>query len=347
MIERDLDGFFRKIAKKSPKTQSRMKSALKNFDKFCNEIHKKNMDQIILELKKESTEGVYDFLQEWINWSKQAPRGLRAYFGDIKKYLRYMGIEITLDDIKDELDFPKVIHEELHPVSDSELHAIFSVCDYSFKVNTITECQSGIRRGELVQIRKKHFVFGKKRLLIKIPPSIAKFGKARTVIMGKEAGIMLTPKLNKLSDEDLVFAKNKIGTHALQNDEQKLRNYLDKLGLNKRYETTNNYIINTHSFRAWFITRMSRKDRDLAYLLAGQKGYLLGYDRLSDDEKLEEYLKHEGDLLIFDNSKRDHKSEKDSQRIEQLEKEVEEFREFKKQYFANLGIYPTPKNHNS
>ena len=61
--------------------------------------------------------------------------------------------------------------------------------------------------------------------------------------------------------------------------------------------------------------------------MVGEKGYLLSYDRLTDDELLEQYLKFEPDLLIYDDyirqseqAKRD--AEKDAN-IAKLEAQIE------------------------
>ena len=77
------------------------------------------------------------------------------------------------------------------------------------------------------------------------------------------------------------------------------------------------YKINTHSFRAFFITKVSRHDPTFAKKLAGQKGYLLQYDRMTEEEKLEKYIEFEPNLLIFDQSKK-------NAEIEKLQKENKE-----------------------
>jgi hypothetical protein len=112
---------------------------------------------------------------------------------------------------------------------------------------------------------------------------------------------MLRPKLRKLNDEDLVFASNENSRYAEINAEQKLRRAIVKVGLDMRYESTNRYYINTHSFRAYGITKISRHDPNFAKKIAGQKGYLDQYDRITDEEKLELYQKYEIDLIV-DNS---------------------------------------------
>ena len=99
-----------------------------------------------------------------------------------------------------------------------------------------------------------------------------------------------------------------------------LRLALDKTGLDMKYETTGRYMINTHSFRAFGITKISRHDPNFAKKLAGQKGYLLQYDRMTDEEKLELYQKFEIDLII-DNS------EKQEAEIQALNEEKDELKE--------------------
>ena len=89
---------------------------------------------------------------------------------------------------------------------------------------------------------------------------------------------------------------------------------LEKIGLNERYESNNRYKINTHSFRAYGITKISRHDPNFGKKIAGQKGYLLQYDRISDEEKLEIYQKYEIDLII-DNT------EKQKAKIKKLEED--------------------------
>jgi hypothetical protein len=56
-------------------------------------------------------------------------------------------------------------------------------------------------------------------------------------------------------------------------------------GLDMKNSKGNNEI-NTHSFRAFGITKLSRHDANYARRLAGQKGYLDTYDRFSLDDKL-------------------------------------------------------------
>jgi len=45
-------------------------------------------------------------------------------------------------------------------------------------------------------------------------------------------------------------------------------------------------------------TKISRRDYNLAKKWAGQKGYLLQYDRMEIEDQLEKYIEFESDLLV-------------------------------------------------
>ena len=120
--------------------------------------------------------------------------------------------------------------------------------------------------------------------------------------------------IEKIEDNDLVF-----GVKSETSVAQVLRRVLVKTGLDMKYESNDTYMINTHSFRAYGITKLSRHDPNFAKKIAGQKGYLDQYDRLNDDEKLAIYQKYESDLII-DNT------EKQKVKIKELEVERAEWK---------------------
>jgi len=195
-----------------------------------------------------------------------------------------------------------------------------------------------------VQLRKKHFLSDYDRLVLKIPPNIAKFKRGRTVVIGKEAGDRIKQILKKIDDDDLVFGTGENPISSRVNKEAILRNALIKIGLDMKYDDTGRFQINTHSFRAYFITRVSRHDPNIAKKLAGEKGYLLQYDRLTDEEYVENYLKFEDDLTVFDLTQRYQKQnlkqkelyEKNQQQIIEQNKKIEDLEESLKSFQDDL-----------
>jgi len=251
---------------------------------------------IIDEIKGEI---VWDVLQAWINWCDKHPRTIRGWFSQIKRYLHYRGIKLNPMDIKENLIFPKILQDEYYPLQIEEIRSIFENVRVKTKRLHLCQLSSLMRIGELVQLRKKDLIIDR-RIMVKIPPSIAKFGRGRTTFFSSEAGQLLMPYLKKLDDDDLVFGTNENYKHSEITCGSMLRRTLDKLGLNMKYETNDRYKINTHSFRAYGITKISRHDPNFAKILAGQKGYLIiEYDRMTDKEKLDLYIKYENSLCIF------------------------------------------------
>jgi len=122
----------------------------------------------------------------------------------------------------------------------------------------------------------------------------------------------------------LVFGTGENPISSRVNKEAILRNALKKTGLDMKYDDTGRYQINTHSFRAYFITRVSRHDPNIAKKLSGEKGYLLQYDRLTDEEYIENYIKFEDDLIVFDFTQRNQKQNQKQKELEEQRQKMED-----------------------
>jgi len=327
-LERTRITFMEKVSTKDPSTQAGYVQAINNFENFCMEKYGKT--DLVSELKESDDDTIFEILQSWINWNNsRAPRTVTNYFSRLKKYLHYRGIKLHSQDIKEELDFKNFIEEELYPLSLEDIQLIMKSLDYKHRVLFLCQLSSLMRIGEIVQLRKKHLIANGENIIVKIPASIAKFKKGRTTFFSKEASKLLRPILRKKGDEDLVLGSGESGRFSELNIEQILRRKLRKVGLDMKYESTKRYMINTHSFRAYGITKLSRHDPNLAKKLAGQKGYELLYDRMNDDEKLEIYQKCEIDLVIDPTKRQELK-------INSLEKENDEIQNLKKQMESML-----------
>jgi len=313
---RSKQNFASRIAGKAKGTQHLYEIALKNFATFCDQEHHSTDEEIINEMSllfSKNPEAIFDTLQEWLNWNTKkgnSPNTLRVWFSCLKKYLHYRGIKLDKDDIDENIEFPSRIFEELYPLQIGDIHAILAEASYEKKAKILAQISSGMRIGELVQIRKKNLDLTKERIMIKIPASIAKYNKARTTFLSIEATKMIRQKLKRLDEEDLVWGKNSNPRHAEIAEMKTLSNICKRIGLCEKYESTGRNKISTHSFRAYFITKLSRHDPNFAKKLAGQKGYMLQYDRMNDDEKLQKYIQLEPDLLIYDLTKKEERIQK-------------------------------------
>ena len=279
--------FSEKIKVKAIQTQKSIKTAIRNFELF-------NKTEL-------TNENIYDILQSWINYNddKLNPKTIKLYFEHLKSYLYYKGFKLYQEDIKQKLTFPKAFEEEKHPLKLEEIQQILETAPYKKKALYLLLLSSGLRIGEACKLTKKDVYLTLKRPMIKVPAKITKTRRGRTTFISSEAWRFLQPIISKLNQDDYIF-----GTK--QNSEDVLFNrYCAKVGLNQKYESGINQIT-LHSFRAYFITKVARYDENLSKILAGQRGYLLQYDRLTEEEKLEHYLEFEKELLIFDNTKLKH-----------------------------------------
>ena len=93
-----------------------------------------------------------------------------------------------------------------------------------------------MREGELMQIRKKHLVFGKTRIMIKIPAQFTKLRKARTQFLSLEATKPIMSKINKIDSDELVWGVSE-AKRDTNNYDTALRWYCAAVGIFARYES--------------------------------------------------------------------------------------------------------------
>lgn len=258
-----------------------------------------------------SADAVFSVLQDWINQSNKSPKTVITYFDHIKQYLHFRGIKLNPIDIKHSIKLPVIYREELKPLEKDTFRYILDSCSYHRKMLYLAQSSSGMRIGEITQLRKKHLVMGMDRIMVKLPPRITKTKTGRTTFFSSEVTSMIMRKIGKLKDDDLVFGTSENPLNAKINEIRYLSLLLKKMNISEKYENSNRSTITTHSFRAYFITKFSRKDENFAKILSGQKGYLLQYDRMTDKEKLEIYIKFEPNLLVYSDGENKKEGEED------------------------------------
>jgi len=312
-----LDNYRLKIRKKAASSKRGFERTYGNFEIFSQENYKKSCEDLIDELKLVSSDDQCEILQEWINWLEIKPSSIRMYFSDIFMYLYYRGVKLNSQDIKLNIKFPRDLQEELHPLSLEEYRMLLEVANYKNKTKYLCMGSAGLRPIEVNNLRKSDLELDKERIIVHVPAKWTKLRRAKTTFFSKEAEKLLRPILKKLGDEEKIFG---ISTEGNANTMAK---YRKKAGLEAKYDESSRSKINAMSLRSWFITKMSRHDPNLAKKWAGQKGYLLQYDRMEVDEQLEKYIEFEQDLLVYDITKRETKLEKEhhdlSKKIQELE----------------------------
>lgn len=341
--KRTKEGFFERVSSEPVATRNNRIASLKNFEIFIKSKYEgRSLEAICEEIQalqgQERDNALYDMLQDWINWNQQSQKRknstIRLMFSSIRKFLYYMGIKTDQQDIKENLKFGKITVDEKYPLSDDEYRAIITAFGRHPRRQSLYLClgSSGMRIGEALKLRKKDLDFSQARIKINISSDIAKTRKGRTTYISKEAEKILKPILNKIGNEDLIFTREYSDQHYASIVEQKaLTIVLDRLGLNGRYSSNNFHKISSHSFRSYFFTKATRKHgENYAHRLVGHNGYLMQYDRITEEEKLKMYLDLEPDLVIFDQTKNEleiSRLQEENQSVRELREEVRKLKE--------------------
>lgn len=309
--------------KSSPQTTKlNFEQAYKSFEEFCNNENK-TVENKLKEISKNGQK--FTCLQKWINTQNEKglnPTTVRTRFNYLKRYLHFRGVKIYREDVTAELKLAKPTKDEKHPLTLDEARKIINEASYKNKALYLTLISSGMRIGETLQLKKKHFELNGKRYVILIPGNITKTKQGRSAIISSEATTYVKTILKELNDNDGVFSKNTNPLYATCNQEMIFGRILGKTGLKEPYENSRVNKITLHSFRAFFFTQALKVlGEDIAHAMIGHGAYLQQYQRRTLEDKLELYEKLEPELLVFDTSKAQAKI-KD---LEQANKKAQEF----------------------
>ncbi len=329
---RSQESYLEKMSVKAVSTRMNFKATYSSFDKFCLEKYDRSAEEIIKEIPQQK-DSEYDVLQAWVSWLSKTiiPSTIHTRFSSLMGYFHFRGIKMYKEDIKHNISLPKIPKEEKYPIQLEEIRKIIGEANFKKKALYLVLLSSGMRVGETVQLKKRHFDLTTKRTMIKIPADYTKTKQGRTVFISKEATTAIKPLLRKIDDNDGVFSKNSNPHYAVCAEEMTFKRILNNVGLVEPYESSRTNKITMHSFRAYFFTKATRKHgENYAHKMTGHGGYLMEYDRLTDEEKLEMYLELEPDLTADPTERQKitiEKQQKELSRTKVLEETVKQMQE--------------------
>jgi len=329
-------GFLKKISQKSDlasqieslndNTKAGIKNTQKQFSSFC-EDQGSSFEEAIEEMKiSQNKKDVFKALQSFVNWLTKkgiSHSSIPIYFSHLRTILYYHDIPITDQERKKEIKYPKISEDEKHGLTIEEIKQLLESTNLKRKALYLMLLSSGLRIGEAVQLRKKDLELVGTNFMIKVRGDTTKTKKGRTSFMSIEATRLVITLWKKLEDDDLIFGTNKDPVLAKGAEQMRFKDYRKKVGFNAKYDYSNRFHISLHSFRAYFITKVSRHDHNLAKRLAGQRSYLEQYDRMSTGEKLDLYKKAEPDLFIYEQKPKSQEIQELAKKVEDLENEKE------------------------
>jgi len=302
---RDRESYFERNSTLTWGTREGIKVALNAFERFCQAKYKLGTEQAIAELnmlpaeQKENT--IFDVLQAFVNHLTEkelVASTIRALCIRARHYLAYrLFVKIHAEDIRGNIKFPKALKRKNYVLMPDDIKKILAYASYQRWALYLFLASTGARIQEACKLRKRDFAEGE-RYKITFPASYTKTRTARITFMSKEAEKYVKPILDKLSPDDLVFGLNEVPEKAVLNEEMYFFRLRKLAGLTEKYETGISKIT-LHTFRSFFISKCEKIHEGLGHALAGHDRYMQEYERYTDEELLEFYLKVEPSLGIY------------------------------------------------
>ena len=340
------ESYFKRILRKNEKESSveHAKISLVHFERFCNDVYKKESEKVIDDLKvlaKKDSDNVVDFLDDLMNYLSNLKKmnrktkertgeriaGITAkgYFSDIKGYLRHYRIKINNDELRQFVTFPKTRKEREDPIKLEDIQKLVEKADDTRTVFYTLMATSGIRLGELLQLQRHHFDLNQYPARIHIPSSIAKNGHARITFTTKEVSEKLKLILMNLDPDDLVFNKSKTTARAKLTEETYFDRLRVKCNIAEYVPSGKKHRVRIHKLRKWFnsTVTLAGMPTEIRQTLTGWDSFEGTYHEYTTQELAEEYAQIEDHLLITPEWRAKYE-------IKQKDKKLAEIQELKK-----------------
>jgi integrase len=355
-----LDSMF--IISHSKKTIATYQTALNHFKKFTSTNY--NCDELYLvEQIKSDQIDLYSVIRNFVIYLDQKqirPRGIHSYLSGLKGFLRHMGIKINSDDFKQLVKIPKVVKTREVPITKEMILRVMHNSSPKLQTAILVCTSSGLRIGELVQLKLSDIDFESNPTKLNIRSEIAKGSMSRETFITTEATCALQDYLKRyfgwINHESnlnlqstMIFGRIsavKTGNtpkFSLDSAKQILQSSLHKQIENIPELNVKNenglLAIHFHALRKFFRTNLGNVcGRDYAEALMGHGFYMDTYYQLPEDQKKQMYLNAEPHLTISD-FKQVEKNLKDlSIKHTELESKFNEFK-----VYANTHSIPIPE----
>jgi integrase len=334
----------------SKKTIATYKTALNHFKKFtllhynCDELH------IVEQIKSDKLD-LYAVIRDFIIYLDQKqirPRGIHSYLSGLKGFLRHMGLKINSDDFKQLVKIPRVVKTREIPVTKEMILRVLHNSSPKLQTAILVCTSSGLRIGELVQLKLSDIDFESNPTKINIRSEIAKGSMSRETFITTETTHALqdylkryfgwienNPNLNlqntmifgRISDVKTGNTPEFSLDSAKQILQASLRKQIENIPeLNIKNEN-GLLAIHFHALRKFFRTTLGNAcGRDYAEALMGHGFYMDTYYQLPEEKKKQMYLDAEPHLTISDYEAIKHKINSFSIEQKKLKKIIEKLR---------------------
>jgi len=343
-IEEYLDRLFR--ISKSFETKRAYNVTLNKFIKFLNS-NNNELDEILYELKNKQKDPII-LLDEFYSYmSQQNLRNstIANYLCVVKDFFNFHNMHIYTEDVKQKFRTPKreVFYEE--GLTKEILNRLLHNSSSKLQVVIFLACTSGMRIGEMMQLRHSDIDFTTNPTTIRLRRETTKTRETRLTHVTTEASKVLsdyvTKRTSQIKSADpylFMYHEGEFGTReyhksmyaARQTMLEKLRQTIESIPELAMKNENGKYRVHFHGFRKWFKTQVTNAQQsDFAEALMGHKSLKLVYYKQSTQDRLEMYRKIEPYLTISDFSKVEKTIDELKDQVEFLSTELEKVKQWR------------------
>jgi integrase len=308
----------------SEKTRITYQTALNHFKKFSQSYYNVDETQVVSQIKSEELD-LYQVIRNFVIYLDKKnikAQGLRTYLSGIKGYLRHWGIRINSDDYKQMIKVPKVVRTREIALTKEMILRIMRNSSSKLQTVILISCSSGLRIGEIVQLKLSDIDFDSVPVKINVRAEIAKGGSSRETFITTETVKALKDYLKKnfswqedhpnwnlqeivvfgrLSQNNIDSMAKNPAQSAKQMLQAAIRREIEKIPELSLRNENGRRAIHFHAFRKYFRTILGNVcGRDYAEALMGHGFYMDTYYQLPEDKKRQMYLDAEPHLTLSD-----------------------------------------------
>lgn len=303
--------------------------------------------KLVEKIKKDELDP-YVILKEFVIFLDKngyTSKSIQTRMASVKGYLRHLGIKIYSEDFKYSVRLPKTIRQREEPITRAIIVRILKHLPPKLQTVVVILSASGMRIGELVQLKLSDIDFTSTPTMIKIRAETTKTKQSRDTFLTEEATSMLKDYLKRyfewteeksnghLKNKNIFGRTSKVKskikntgkqpTHLLESATlmKSLANYLEKVPELNQKNPNGRKQIHFHALRKFFRTTVGNVcGRDFAEAIIGHGFYMDTYYTLSTEDRRKLYQKAEPYLTISDFTK----IERSLEAISEKQKEIDE-----------------------
>lgn len=353
-----LDSVF--IMSHSYRTTTSYRLAITNknntgFRDFLLQRYKINEVELAEQTKQEKFD-IYIILRDYVIFldkNNYKPKTITSRLAAVKGYLRFMGLKIYTEDCKHIIRVPKNIQEPEVALTKELILRVLRNAPPRLQTVILVLSSSGMRIGELVQLKLSDIDFATTPTTIRLPAKITKTRTARETFITTEATNSLKDYLarfikwdekkdNSHLDDVIIFGRDISGKRILKENPKQppyliaegllmrqLKYYLEKIPDLNKINLNGIRVVHFHALRKFFRTTVGNASgRDFAEALIGHKFYMSTYYQMNDEKKREMYLQVEPLLTISDFETVEKNIKKLSEKNSQLEEKFNDLLQY-------------------